>query len=508
MSKPTYNRCIMTGEDLRDGIARGMAVIYDVARTAYGVRSGNVMIENRADAPTISHDGVSNIDVLERSDPIEDMTVAVVKQASQRTNKTAGDGTTLSAILAYHLYKQTKVAMDKNHKSPMIMAENIKSAVPVILAAIDKRTKRKLSDKSLRGVCVVSAGDESLGEMIYDVVKTVGEFGGVNVVYSGTSFISTDIVNGMYIDVGATATTFFNDQTDKKSVLENVPVVILGHTITRQDELTPIIEKLHAAGHDKAVIFGNIMNDALTFLAKFPKHILDVMVVAPKSAAFDNVLEDVALYTDGKVFRGETTDWTLEDMGGAKSVSVTMRETTIVGGHGESSDALKKTVAELQKQREKSDPDSRLAIENRIARLTAKVANIYVGGASEVEKKEVKLRIDDAICAAKSALAGGVVAGGGVCLRDIGLDLNLAYLVQPYRDLLRNAGVDDDEIVKKRAIGDGFDLKTLKVRNMVRANIIDPAIVIREAVINSHSVVAKLITTKMALTFEDRTWNF
>lgn len=508
MGKSTYNRCLMTGEDLRDGINRGMEIIYDVARTAYGVRSGNVMIENRADAPTISHDGVSNIAVLERSDPIEDMTIGVVKQASERTNKTAGDGTTLSAILSYHLYRQTKIAMEQNNKSPMVMAENIKSAVPAILSAIDKRTKRKLSDKSLRGVCIVSAGDESLGEMVYDVVKTVGEFGGVNVMYSGTSFISTDIVDGMYIDVGASATTFFNDTTDKKSVLENVPVVILGHTITRQDEITPIIEKIHAANHDKCVIFGNVMNDALSFLAKFPKHILDVMVIAPRAAAFDNVLEDVALYTDGKVFRGETTDWTLDDMGGAKSVSVTMRETTIVGGHGESSDALKKAVAELQKQREKSDPDSRLSIETRIARLTAKIANIYVGGASEVEKKEVKLRIDDAICAAKSALAGGVVAGGGVCLRDIGKELNLAYLIQPYRDLLRNSGVEESEIKKDRAIGDGFDLKTLKVRNMVRANIVDPAIVIREAVINSHSVVAKLITTNMALTFEDRKWEF
>ena len=507
MGKPTYNRFLMTGEDLREGIDRGMGIIYEVARTAYGVRSGNVMIENRADAPTISHDGVSNIAVLERSDPIEDMTIGVVKQASERTNKTAGDGTTLSAILSYWLYTQSKVLIESG-KSPMVVAENIKAAVPTILSAIDKKTKRKLSDKSLRGVCVVSAGDDSLGEMIYDVIKTVGEFGGVNVMYSGTSFISTDIVAGMYIDVGATATTFFNDTTDKKSVLENVPVVILGHTLTRQDEITPIIEKIHAGGHDKVVIFGNIMNDALSFLAKFPKHILDVMVVAPKSAAFDNVLEDVALYTDGKVFRGETTDWTLDDMGGAKSVSVTMRETTIVGGHGESSDALKKTVAELQKQREKADPDSRLGIENRIARLTAKIANIYVGGASEVEKKEVKLRIDDAICAAKSALAGGVVAGGGVCLRDIGLDLNLAYLVQPYRDLLRNAGLDNDKIHKELGVGVGYDLKTLKERNMVRANIIDPAIVIREAVINSHSVVAKLITTNMALTFEDRKWEF
>ncbi len=508
MGKPTYNRCILTGDDLRAGIDRGMDCIYDVARAAYGVRSGNVMIENRADTPTISHDGVSNIEVLEREDPIEDMTVAVVKQASQRTNKTAGDGTTLSAILSYHLYKQAKLAMEKTHKSPMVMAENIKSAVPQILAAIDKRTKRDLSEKSLRGVCIVSAGDESLGEMIFDVINQVGEYGGVNVIPTGTSYITTDIVNGMYIDVGAVATTFFNDQTDKKSVMENVPVVILAHTITRQDELTPIIEKIHAANHDKVIFVGNIINDALKFLASFPKHVLDVMVITPKSFAFDNVLEDVALYTDGKVFRGETVDWTLDDMGGAKTITITARETTIVGGHGESSDELQKTVERLREQREKADPDSRLPIESRIARLTAKIANIYVGAASDVERKETQLRIDDAICAAKSALAGGVVAGGGVCLRDIGLDLKLAYLEQPYRDLLRNAGLSDEEINEKMEIGEGYDLKSLRKRNMIRANIIDPAIVVREAVINSHSVVAKLITTDMALTFEDRTWNF
>ena len=507
MGKPTYNRCIMTGEDLRDGIDRGVECIYDVARAAYGVRSGNVMIENRADTPTISHDGVSNITLLEREDPIEDMTVAVIKQASERTNKTAGDGTTLSAILSFWLYKQARMLVDSG-KSPMVVAEQIKSTVPKILSAIDKRTKRELSDKSLRGVCIVSAGDEALGEMIYDVVKTVGEYGGVNVIPTGTSYITTDIVKGMYIDVGAVATTFFNDHTGNKSVMENTPVVILSHTITRQDELTPIIEKIHAANHDRVLFVGNIINDALKFLSGIPKPVMDIMVITPKSYAYDNILEDVALYTDGKVFRGETVDWTPDFMGGAKMVTVTKRETTIVGGHGESSKELKSTVETLQKQYSKADPDSRLPIESRIARLTAKVANIYVGAASEVERKETQLRIDDAICAAKSALAGGVVAGGGVCLRDIGIELNLAYLEQPYRDLLRNAGLKDDEINAKMGIGDGYDLKTLRKRNMIRANIVDPAIVIREAVINSHSVVAKLITTTMALTFEDRTWDF
>lgn len=507
MGKPTYNRCIMTGTDLREGFDRGVEIIYEVAKTAYGVRSGNVMIENRADTPTISHDGVSNIAVLERSDPLEDMAIGVIKQASERTNKTAGDGTTLSAILSYWLYQQAKILIDSG-KSPMVIAEQIKSAVPKILSAIDKRTKRDLSDKSLRGVCIVSAGDEALGEMIYDVIKTVGKYGGVNVIPTGTSYITTDVVNGMYIDVGAVATTFFNDHTGEKSVMENTPVVILSHTVTRQDELTPIIEKIHAANHDRVLFVGNIINDALKFLSGIPKPVLDVMVITPKSYAYDNVLEDIALYTDGKVFRGETVDWSLDDMGGAKMITITKNSTNIVGGHGESSDELKKTVEILQNQYAKADPNSRLPIESRIARLTAKVANIYVGAASDVERKETQLRIDDAICAAKSALAGGVVAGGGVCLRDIGIELNLAYLEQPYRDLLRNAGLDEESINAEMEIGDGYDLKTLRKRNMVRANIVDPAIVVREAVINSHSVVAKLITTKMAITFEDRKWDF
>ena len=170
MSKPTYNRCIVTGEELKDGIQNGVDSIYAVAKAAYGVSSGNVFIENRADAPTVSHDGVTNIDVLERSDPIEDMTVATIKQASQRTNKTAGDGTTLSAILSCHLYSWAKRKIEAGMSERQV-SEIIKSNVPKILSEISKRTKKDLSDKSLRGVCIVSAGEEALGEMIYDVVQ-------------------------------------------------------------------------------------------------------------------------------------------------------------------------------------------------------------------------------------------------------------------------------------------------------------------------------------------------
>lgn len=504
MSKPTYNRCIVTGEELKAGIQNGIDSIYAVAKAAYGVSSGNVFIENRADAPTISHDGVTNIDVLERSDPIEDMTVATVKQASQRTNKTAGDGTTLSAMLSCHLYSwaQRKIEAGMSERQ---VSNIIKSNVPKILSEIGKRTKKDLSDKSLRGVCIVSAGEEALGEMIYDVIKEVGKYGGVNVLYSGTSFISTNVVKGMYIDQGATASVFFNDATDKKSVLEDCPVVILRHVITRQDEIVPIIEKIHGSNMNRVLFVGNIMNDALTFISKFPKHVLDAMVVAPKSGQFENVLEDIALYTNGSVFSGETVDWSLDDAGYAKSITVTARETTIIGGQGESSDKLKETVKELESMLETAEPDKRLVLEARIARLTAKVANIYVGGASEVEKKETKLRIDDAICAAKSALSGGVVAGGGVCLRDISEVLKLDYLAEPFYDLLDNAGFHD---ASNMEAGVGFDIKTGRKINMIRSNIIDPAIVIREAVINSHSVVSKLITTTLALTFEDRSWTF
>lgn len=501
MGKPTLNRKCITGKKLDRGITSGIHTLYNVAKTAYGCKGGNVMIEHRASAPTISHDGVSNLEELEVGDAIQDMAIKVVKQASRRTNETAGDGTTLSAILSYHLYQWAKEQID-NGASRVEVAKQIEDNVPRILEEIEKVTTKKLTPELLKGACIISAGDEGLGELIYDVVSEVGEFGGINVSYVGSLGVSTNIVKGMYIPSGYEDAKLINDLDGNRSVLENTPVIVLSSTITRQDEIIPLLENIRTHNYQKAVFFADIAGDALRVLEL--NRGFDACVVKPQSNSYEVLLKDVALYTGGKVYSGNPAEYKLQEFAGmADSITITQRETTILGGKGDPKE-IDKVVKDLKYKLAKAEPQDRAFLEARIARLTANVATIYVGGASAVERGEVKLRVDDAVCAAKSALAGGVVPGGGVCLRDISEELSIPYLKKPYLDLLENSGLQPDNFAE----GVGYNLKTGEADDMLKQRIIDPAIVIREAVINSHSVIAKLITTQMALAYEDREWTY
>lgn len=501
MGKPTLNRKVATGKELEEGIQNGISTLYSVAYTAYGCKGGNVMIEHRATAPTISHDGVSNLDELEVADPIADMAIKVVKQSSKRTNETAGDGTTLSAILSSHLYYWARNKIQKG-ENPVDVAKQIEANVPLILAKISEKTEKNLTPELLKGACIISAGDEGLGELIYDVVSEVGEFGGINVSYVGSLGVSTNIVKGMYLASGYSDAKLINDLDGNRSVLDNVPVIILSSTITRQDEIIPILENIRTHNYQKAVFFADIAGDALKVLEL--NRNFDACVVKPEANSYEVLLKDVALYTGGKVYSGNPSDYKLQEFAGmAGQIIISQRETTILDGKGDPKE-IDAVVKDLKAKLAKAEPQDRAFLENRIARLTANVATIYVGGASAVERGEVKLRVDDAVCAAKSALAGGVVAGGGVCLRDISEELGIPYLKAPYRDLLTNSGLVEDDF----APNVGYDLKSGIADDMFKLHIIDPAIVIKEAVINSHSVIAKLITTKLALVYEDREWNF
>lgn len=499
MGKPSLNRVIVKGASLRTGISLGVETLYEVAKTAYGCSSGNVMIEHRASAPTISHDGVTNLEELEVSDPIKDMAIKVVKQASRRTNETAGDGTTLSAILSRHLYSWASEKI-KEGENPVDVAKQIEDNVPKILSKIEEKTIKSLTPELLRGACIISAGDEGLGELIYDVVSEVGEYGGINVSYVGSLGVSTNIVKGMYIPSGYEDARLVNDLDGNRSVLEDTPVIVISSTITRQDEIIPILENIRTHNYQKAVFFADIAGDALKVLEI--NRGFDACVVKPQSNSYEVLLKDVALYTGGQVYSGNPADYKLNEYAGmAESVTITQRETTILGGKGNVKE-IDKVVKDLKAKLSNAEPQDRAFLEGRISRLTANVATIYVGGASAVERGEVKLRVDDAVCAAKSALAGGVVAGGGVCLRDISEELAIPYLRMPYEDLLDNSGLIDDDFAENV----GFNLKTGSADNMFAQAIIDPAIVIREAVINSHSVVAKLITTETALVYKERKW--
>lgn len=523
MGKPTYNREVIEGSNLTCRIHDGMDTLYAVAVAAYGVQSGNVMLEHRADAPTISHDGVTNLDALEVSDPVEDMTIQVVKQASKRTNDTAGDGTTLSAILSYHLYEWAG-EQEENGKSLAEISRTIDRNARNILSIIDDITVGDISDAQLRGVCEISAGDPDMGALVYDVIKQVGRFGGVNTIYTGANAVYPDVIDGMFLDrSGYLSAVLRNDIAGNKSVLTDVPVVILGSTYDRAEQIVPILEKLVTCNFHNALFVGDITGDALHKLETIPKSTFDVMAIKPDPTNYQITLENVAMFTGGEIFNGKPQEWDVtKHAGHLDTATVTNAGSTLIGHDG--GERLEKFIEELKGMLVGATPAERTTIESRIACLQAKVANIYVGSASEVERKERKLRIDDAICAAKSALSGGIVPGGGVCLRNIGYALDLPYLVRPYADLLMVSHIGDyefdydhrenvyNELWRGGAMplpNSGYNLRSGElVEDMVEACIVDPAIVIREAVRNSHSVISKLITTQVALPFEDRKWEF
>lgn len=502
MGKPTLNRVIIDGDELRTKVDSGIKKLYGVALAAYGCQSGNVLIERRASTPIISHDGVTNISELEVSDPIEDVTIKVIKQAAKRTNETAGDGTTLSTILSYHLYQWAKHKIDSGIPAREVV-KMIKENQVNIVNAINDMKKKDVDDDTLLGVCKISAGDGAIANLVFDVMQSVGEFGGINVSYAGTSDIYSTTYGGMYIESGFSDPNLINDLSNTRSVFQDVPVVVIGRIISRQNEIIPVLEKLVTEKHNKAVFFADITGDALLVLEK-NKQIFDACVVKPVFNNYERLQSDIALYTGGKVYYGDLTNFDTSYLGMARELIITNRDTTIIVDkkNPEVDNAVKELTEELYKT---TDIHKKMAIEDRMARLTANIATIYVGGASETERIENKLKIDDTICAAKSALADGVLPGGGVALRDISKSLKLPYLANPYNDLIKSAGIT---AVEELSDGFGYNLMTGNLEHMIDSHIVDPTIVIREAVINSHSVVASLITTTKALVYEDRKWEF
>jgi len=370
----------------------------------------------------------------------------------------------------------------------------IEDAAIKICNEIDRITT-KPTDEQLRGVARISCGDDAIGDMIYDTAKAVGEHGGININEYGGIGIKSEVLDGFYLDKGFAAPVLMNDTASLKSVLVDCPVVLLAKPLTRQDELLPILEKVIRNNFQRVLFIADISGDALEqAVVNKLRGTLDIMIVEPPFQDRDIILQDLALYTGGTPYAGDYEKWNMDDhCGRVEKATVTARDTTLIGGHGDK----KKLQAEINALK-KQEPSEKT--NERIARLTGKIANIFVGGATQVERQEVKLRVQDAVGAVRSAQIGGIVPGGGVALRDIAVG-PFEYLDIPYETLLENAGITNESILRPEF---GFNLRTGKSCHMVKECIVDPAIVIKEAVRNSHSVVSKLITTTIALPFEER----
>lgn len=492
--KDNKERVIIAGQELRDKVAMGIEAIYGVAKSAYGAGAGNVMIEYRMGDPMISRDGVTNVSALIIKDPVANMVVQTIRQASKKTDTTAGDGTTLSVLLAKYIYDDAFKYASAN--GVMAASRRILGHMQEIMQRIDK-VSYKASEEDLIGVASISCGDAKLGRLIYDTLKDVGINGGVNIREYGGLGVRADIVDGFYLDRGLATAELCNNYTGLQYVAEDAAIVILDEVISRQDQILPILNKLAMLNLKKIVFIGDIVGDALTALiSNHRSGSLVTTVITPAPAGREIIMQDLAKYVDGEVFSGDTTKYDVERYAGRASIVATMRDT--IFSVEKPTDKLKSHTASLEAELTKAEGGDIAAIETRLNRIRGRIANIDVGGATDVERQEVKLRVQDAVCAIKSAHAGGVVAGGGVCLRDIGDKMGLTYLTMPYDTLLENAGIPLTKGVEKDS---GINLVTGETVNMLDAHILDPAIVVKEAIRNSHSVISQLITAQLALPY-------
>lgn len=486
MPKRNLVRKIVSGEEVQQKIKAGIDQIYEVALASYGVSSGNVMIEHRYGEPLISHDGITNIGKLVLEDPIENAAASIVRQASEKTNRDAGDSTTLTVVLtklAYDYWSQLSAPPRMIQARMLNVAESIRSQILEKSVAV--------TDDTLRGVSRISAGDDAMGDLVHDAVKKVGGLGGITVVEVAEPTISSEEIAGFTFKKGLKAIALANDMQAIKSRYDDPAIVIMSKLLSKNDDVIPVLDKVIRAGHSKIVLIADVSGQALeTIISNKIGGAIDIAIVEPPMVDRDIFLNDIAAYASTKQYSGSAEDFDVEEfVGSADSVYITLSETTINGVKDKK--AFKAYTKEITDKK-------------RLDQLNGKTVKISVGAPTQAERQELKLRIEDAVCAAQTAQDHGVLPGGGVFLRDLdvdaGEDLKIDYLKTPY-DLLTAGvyGIDAESVAKN---GKGIDIFNNKViDDMVAAGIVDSAKAIEEAVVNSHSAAAQLLSVRLALPY-------
>lgn len=476
MPKLDLIRQIVDGQELQDKIQSGLDKIYQVALASYGVNSGNVLIEYRYGEPLVSHDGITNVGNLIVEDSIENSVISIVRQASERTNKEAGDSTTLTVVLtklAYDYYKGKNLP-------PRKLQELIDKQVAYIVEQIDN-SSIPITPKLLQGVSAISAGDKAIGDMITEAITTVGATGGITVQEVVEPYISSEVVDGFSFKQGLKLPVLANDIQSVKSRYTEPAIVIMPKLISKNDDILPILDKLLRAGKSQIVLVADVSGQALeTIVTNKIKGQLDIAIIEPPVLDRDIFLSDLAKYASTHQFTGSPDSFDVDkDSGTADSVYITLSETTITGC--KDIDGLKEYISTIE------DKD-------RLSKLQGKSVKIKVGAPTQAERQELKLRVEDAICTAQTASEFGVLPGGGVFLRDID---NKTYLSKPF-NLLTDS-------TTSYPINAGIDIYSGKeLANMVDAGVVDSAKAIKEAVINSHSAVSQLLSIHLALPFTEQ----
>jgi chaperonin GroEL len=516
---------IAFNEEARRGLERGMNVLADAVKVTLGPRGRNVVLEKKWGAPTITNDGVSIAKEIELDDPWEKIGAELVKEVAKKTDDVAGDGTTTATVLAQALVREglRNVAAGSN---PMALKRGIEKAVAAIVTELGAMAKSVDSKEQIAATASISAADATIGEMIAEAMDKVGKEGVITVEESNTFGLELELTEGMRFDKGYVSPYFVTDTDRMEAVLEDAYILIVNSKIANIKELVPVLEKVMQSGKPLAIIAEDIEGEALATLVvnKIKGTFRSAAVKAPGFGDRRKaMLQDIAILTGATVISEEVglklETAGLELLGRARKVVISKEETTIIEGLGDDAQ-LKGRVAQIRAEIDKSDSDyDKEKLQERLAKLAGGVAVIKAGAATEVELKERKHRIEDAVRNAKAAVEEGIVAGGGVALLQAataafkklkleGDEATGAKIVEvsieaPLKQIAVNAGLEGGVVVEKvRNLEAGFGLNAASGEyvDMIKAGIIDPAKVTRSALQNAASIAALFITTEAVIT--------
>ncbi|MEK6750081.1 MAG: chaperonin GroEL [Pseudomonadota bacterium] len=510
------------GEDARHRMIRGVNILANAVKVTLGPKGRNVVLEKSFGAPTITKDGVSVAKEIELEDKFENMGAQMVKEVASQTSDIAGDGTTTATVLAQSILTEGMKAVAAG-MNPMDLKRGIDKAVIAATEALKQMSKPCTDNKSIAQVGTISANsDEVIGNIIAEAMGKVGKEGVITVEEGSGLENSLDVVEGMQFDRGYLSPYFVNNQQNMSVELEGPMVLLYDKKISNIREMLPVLEGVAKAGKPLLIIAEEVEGEALaTLVVNTIRGI--VKVCAVKAPGFGDrrkaMLQDIAVLTGGQVIAEEVglslEKATLQDLGSAKKIVVTKENTTLIDGNGKQAD-IKARVEQIRAQIEEASSDyDREKLQERVAKLAGGVAVIKVGAATEVEMKEKKARVEDALHATRAAVEEGVVAGGGVALiraveaikglkglnheQDVGITIARRAMEEPLRQIALNAGEEASVIVNKVREGKGnfgYNASTGEFGDMVAMGILDPTKVTRSALQNAASVAGLMITTE------------
>ena len=514
---------IIYGEEARKALLGGINKLADTVKITLGPKGRNVVLDKKFGAPLITNDGVTIAKEVELEDPFENMGAQLVKEVATKTNDVAGDGTTTATLLAQALIREGMKNVTAG-ANPMVLRKGIQKATETAVEAIEKNAKKVSGTKDIARVAAVSSASEQIGNLIADAMEKVTSDGVITVEESKTAETYSEVVEGMMFDRGYITPYMVTDTDKMVAVIDDAYILITDKKISNIQEILPLLEQIVQSGKKLVIIAVDIEGEALTtlILNKLRGTFTCVGVKAPGFGdRRKEMLTDIATLTGGQVISSELglelKDTTVDQLGRARQVKIDKENTIIVDGAGDS-EAIKSRVSQIRSQIETTTSDfDREKLQERLAKLAGGVAVIKVGAATEVEMKEQKMRIEDALAATKAAVEEGIVAGGGTALIDAipavkayvdsvdgdektGAAIVLKALEEPVRQIAANAGLEGSIIIEhlkaKNTVGYGYNALTDTYGDMIDEGIVDPTKVTRSALQNASSVASTVLTTE------------